>query len=1127
MSLKETASLRRCSKPSVGSDYTAVKHPSPRDLSRQLSSRCQRIFKMDLIFNCLHQHRLDAYYGQFLTLGVKDEHDFADGVTAEDLDKMGLSQVEKNRFAKMKASIQRVKAPQQVLHIKKKLKAFYVLYTYPHLPEPKEVRDLDPDQNTIEDLMLRICHQESVGNSKAVCLFTSDGMPLTDDSFFNAWSLKDRHIENGSELYVVFTPKENLSPALPVQQGEKMTEMSGKDNIRCHVMLKGDYDVKVDLASTTLSDLRCKLSAISGIPAYVLHYKDYCGGVGRTLKEAGMNGESTEHFYLSSFSEDDQEYETDFFFSDVEPSVKQTQKGLSAFFSSLYAIQQEFLNEGTETRDPLIEVTSYIRKLSGCSPLAQSLYTVLYKNETGTRTQKIAVVEGLYALFRELLPSVHKRRGEKIIGDAEVFENAPVCWAYLFSAAKKKSYPHDVYKPVNLTSESGQRFCEPVQVPGTDTVFEREYVLQRIKAGGRIPNSSVRIRKETSISRAADIEKILLSMPLFITTFPKWDPSEFVTGQNFQVDVDETFSEMSEAVKDYGHLMVTPPLHLKDIGVSGPRLILLDEDNLGVYISKPKGSPQDILVLDCIAMKEKTLNVDELANKIRDTRSDQNFMTTRTPKEAILVVVDSSSSMNEKCYDSDDKMTRLDAVKQLFDNFATRSMAYNFHHVIGLMKFDSSVKTLHTFTETLETFKDHIHSLEASGCTVLYDALKRGMLQLKEVGEQFPDCRLRIICLTDGKDDGSMTEPDAVTTQLMSSNIVVDAIIVGKEDNNVLHGISNATGGCCFKPETSKAGLKLFEMETVLSLEMRKLKRKLDPSYIKSESVLVALFANRGYDDKPEVALPSGINNKVTVTENVLKRRIQESKSGRFLEKDKRILEELKSLHCDPHPFCTILPSESDLTFWKILMQGPPETPYGDGVFELYCQFGADYPVKPPLMRFVTPVYHCNINSVGRICHNIFDRSYNAHITIREILDAVYGILIVPEPEDPLDSILAEEYLTSREKYEEEAKKNTEDVAGYSLDDLEKKLVGEDLTEKFIPSHLICPLTNKLFVDPVTNPEGTVYERKAIERHLKSSWIGTDPKTNTRMTISDLKPYHEMKKMVRDYRKRQIQENDD
>lgn len=114
---------------------------------------------------------------------------------------------------------------------------------------------------------------------------------------------------------------------------------------------------------------------------------------------------------------------------------------------------------------PYKNLISYIRKLTGCHPLAQSLFQLLCKNETVTRTQKvicleivlyrlhffiwckclciclyffwqIAVVEGLYALFREILPKLGSKQGERIIEDLDVFENSTYCWTYLISEAK-------------------------------------------------------------------------------------------------------------------------------------------------------------------------------------------------------------------------------------------------------------------------------------------------------------------------------------------------------------------------------------------------------------------------------------------------------------------------------------------------------------------------------------------------------------------------------------------------------------------------------------------------------------------------------------------------------------------
>ncbi|XP_041849079.1 uncharacterized protein LOC121644894 [Melanotaenia boesemani] len=1068
---------------------------------------------MGALFNLLEQYRLESYYNQFLQLGVKDERDFLDGVTDEDLNNMGLSHVEKNRFSTMRNFIQKLGAPQRqvqtVTPVQKSTEAFCLQYTYPKCPNPKLIKDIDPAQNTVEDMMLRISYLENIGNTKGVCLYTVDGMPLTDDSFFNSWSLKDRHIDNGTTICAIFTPKENLMHDSQIPKQES-GETSGADLIRCHIMLKGKYELMVDLESDTIATLQLKLSNESGVPAHVLHYKGE-HSVGDTLQKCGISEGSTVFFTLSSFSEE-APYNNTFYINDVVPSVPQTLKGISVFLSSIYAISG--LSKLT-----LNKLIAYIRKLTGCNPLTQSLHQLLCRNETITWNQKIAVVEGLYMLFRELLPHQGSQRGEKFIEDQNVFDNSLYCWAHLIYELEKQTSEHEDYAPIPLVSENGDHLCEPVRVPGVPTVFERADVLQKIKVGEKIPNCTEDPLREISVQRATDIEKILLSLPRYFSKYPLWIEHGKVSAQNFQINIEWTFGSMVEELKSCPQLKVIPPLRLKDLWESESRLIMLSEDNLGIYLYKDKGATHMIKVRDCLDGEIKTVDVNVLAATTGDHRDDETFVTTRSPKEAILVLIDTSSSMEEECYGCAE-IKKINVVKELFDNFATRSMAYDFHHVIGLVKFDSMVTLLHTFTENLEKFKVHMRNIEASGCTLLYDALRRGARELEKVKTRFPECRLRIMCLTDGEDSGSSIEPVAVTAKLLKSNIIVDSILLGNVDNNMLHGISNATGGCCFKPQTAKEGLKLFEIETVLSLEQRKFKEKLDPSSI-SECTLTGTFATHGYDEYPETSLPSQINSRVTMTECALKKKILESKDGRFMEKDKRILEELKSLHCDPHPFIRVFPSESDFSFWRILMQGPPDTPYEKGVFELYCQFDHDYPVKPPIVRFVTYVYHCNVNSVGRICHNIFDRNYNAHITMREVFDAVYGLLIIPEPEDPLDSILAEEFLTSRETYEREARKHTDECAGKSLDDMEKTLT--DLVPQFIPQHLLCPLTKKMFVDPVKTVYGTVYERKAIEEHLKQHQYDPMAGPGHELELSDIIADRDMKKMVKDHRSRQIQ----
>ncbi|CAL8287151.1 unnamed protein product [Arctogadus glacialis] len=139
-------------------------------------------------------------------------------------------------------------------------------------PTPDLFGDMDPAQNTVEDLMIRICHVENVGNSKGVCLYTLDGMPLTDDPFLNTWSLKDRHIKNKDLLYAIFTPTQNLLSYIVITN-RAVGDTPGENTVRCHIMLKGNFEISVNLTADTINDLKKKLSFESGVPGHALHYQ--------------------------------------------------------------------------------------------------------------------------------------------------------------------------------------------------------------------------------------------------------------------------------------------------------------------------------------------------------------------------------------------------------------------------------------------------------------------------------------------------------------------------------------------------------------------------------------------------------------------------------------------------------------------------------------------------------------------------------------------------------------------------------------------------------------------------------------------------------------------------------------
>ena len=136
----------------------------------------------------------------------------------------------------------------------------------------------------------------------------------------------------------------------------------------------------------------------------------------------------------------------------------------------------------------------------------------------------------------------------------------------------------------------------------------------------------------------------------------------------------------------------------------------------------------------------------------------------------------------------------------------------------------------------------------------------------------------------------------------------------------------------------------------------------------------------------------------------------------------RRITTELKQLEKDPPMNCSAGPIGDDIFKWEATIIGPTETVYEGGVFKLLIHFSDRYPFKPPKIRFLTRIYHPNINSSGGICLDILKDQWSPALTISKVLLSICSLLSDPNPDDPLVPDIADEYMNDRETYNNTAK---------------------------------------------------------------------------------------------------------
>lgn len=143
----------------------------------------------------------------------------------------------------------------------------------------------------------------------------------------------------------------------------------------------------------------------------------------------------------------------------------------------------------------------------------------------------------------------------------------------------------------------------------------------------------------------------------------------------------------------------------------------------------------------------------------------------------------------------------------------------------------------------------------------------------------------------------------------------------------------------------------------------------------------------------------------------------------------RRIEEELKIITKDPPSNCSAAPEDKDIYHWSATILGPSASVYEGGIFNLSIEFPANYPFKPPKVRFITKIYHPNINMSGGICLDILKDQWSPALTIAKVLISICSLLDDPNPDDPLVPEIADIYVKNRLQYDLTAREWTQHYA--------------------------------------------------------------------------------------------------
>ena len=110
---------------------------------------------------------------------------------------------------------------------------------------------------------------------------------------------------------------------------------------------------------------------------------------------------------------------------------------------------------------------------------------------------------------------------------------------------------------------------------------------------------------------------------------------------------------------------------------------------------------------------------------------------------------------------------------------------------------------------------------------------------------------------------------------------------------------------------------------------------------------------------------------------------------------------------------------------------GPSDTSYKNGLFYLRVLFPDNYPYEKPEVRFITPIYHVNVNHqqrygdeidpLGHVCISTIN-NWKSNFTMRQVFVDIFALFYLGNPESPFSLERKEEMKNNKPLYEKKIK---------------------------------------------------------------------------------------------------------